>query len=310
MSVSDFLSLYFILLLAFVVSGIALATVETVRHSRNEYTDFGLIGDWIKALLRRGYDGGYLTLGHAPSRQILQFRKYIRGAGDYGLELRCLGLDWSDGTLHAAGDAAEAAGLPLRVEPLDVSGGSRNGLVVDCGQDSAAASEIARSIWIGIFGLVEDTQFKALRGDWSAVGELIDGPDHPPPLESLPPEEQLGELDARLRKEGMPGVLAMMVAAILTVLALITGIGLPIEMLVSRGEPPDWSVRMGVVDLQGSLASLIYLVVLVSSVLGIKMLKMPRRQDTWGKWDRRHVWLGRAIAVGLPFAMFLAWAGY
>ena len=205
---------------------------------------------------------------------------------------------------------AEKAGLPHRVEPSKTRNGSRNGVIIEFGQDAAAAYEVVVLVWTEVFGLTLETPFNALKGDWSEVDELIDGPDHDPPLRSFPPKEQLKELGARRRKAGEPSLTAMFSSAALITVVLISGIGFPIAMLLSRGQAPDWSFQFGPVSLGGSMASLAFLVVLIVSFWGVRRIKIGKGEKLKKSWEQRLLWLGRALALGLPFAVFLAWSGF
>lgn len=310
MLVSFFLTSYFWLFLGFMLGVMAWATVETVVYDRRLYSDFTLTKAWLERVLRRGYDGGYLRLSHEPSGQFMRFRKYIRGKGDYGLECNCLGLDWLESTLHEAQSIAEEAGLPHRVEQLKTRNGSRNGVAIDFGQNAAAAYEVGASIWAGVFGLTLETPYKAISGGLSVVDELIDGPDHAPPLYSLPAKEQLKEWVARRRKAGEPSLAMILSSSALIIVVLISGIGFPIAMLLSRGQAPDWSFQLGTIGLGGSTASLAFLVVLILSFWAEGRIKVGKVRKLKKRWERRLLWLKLALALALPFAVVLAWAGY
>ena len=306
---SAVLTLYFIVLPAWIVGLVALAAYGVEQGVRGEYADFRRVGDWIAALLRRGYDRGYLRMGHRPSRQFLEFRKLILGPGDYRLTLSCFGMNWSQEHLDRARSVAAATGLPTLVEPLHTSEGLRDGLIVECGRDAVAAFGVARTLWTDALGLTTKTKFKALCGGWSVLDELIDGPDHPPPIDSLPPDRRLRELDLRLRRLDRRGVPSLMVSAICVVLLLISGLGLPLDILVSGDGPLDWTFAIGSVELAGSLASLLFFVTLVAAIIGIR-LTGPRRPTSLSRWERRSSCLGAMIFAVLPIAVFLAWAGF
>lgn len=310
MLLSFFLTAYFWLFLGFILSAIVGATVHTAAQDRRPYIEFTLVKVWLEVLLRRGYDGGYLRLGHEPSGQFMQFRKYIRGKGDYSLEILFFGSDWSENTWHKAQAVAEETGFPHRVEALKTTKGSRDGMIIDCGRDTAAAYAIGKSVWTEVFGLTLETPYKAIKGGWSEVDELIDGPDHAPPLDSLPPKEQLKELGARRRKAGEPSLTAIFSSAALMTAGLISGIGFPIAMLLSRGQAPDWSIQLGPASLGGSTASLGFLVVLIVSFWGVRMIKIGKGEKLKKPLEKRLLWLGRVLALGLPFAVVLAWSGF
>ncbi len=314
MLLSFFVTVYFWVFLATVLGVVTLATIETVIGTRGEYRDFTLLKRWLPVILRRGYDGGYLRLGNEESKRFMQFRKYIRGQGDYGLELQCIAADWLESTWQQARALAERTGLSHRVEPLKTSTGAQDGLIVDCGQDTAAAYEIGRSIWTDVFGLSLITPFKAISGHRSIVDELIDRPDHPPPLEtlldSLPREEWLKEFDARQRRQGGPSWCRILLAIPLVLIVVITGIGFPIAMLLSRGQAPDWAIELGAFEFGGSTAGLVLFLVFILSFLCMRRIKMGKVKKPKKPWETHLVRLGRAVALLLPFTVILAWAGY
>ena len=168
MSLSIFLTAYFWLFLGCVLGFLVVPVVVEVRremgYRKTGYRDFTLTKEWLASLLSRGYDGAYLRLGHEQSDQLILFRKYVRGKGDYGLEFQCFGaMDWPEDTWRNAQAVVEEAGMPNRLEALDIENGSRNVLVSDCGHDTAVAYEIGKSIWIGTFGLPLNTP-QACRG--------------------------------------------------------------------------------------------------------------------------------------------------
>lgn len=229
MSISDLLILYFWLFLGFMLWCVIAATVETVRHGH--YSDFTLAPPWLGDLLRRGYAGGYLTLVHEPTGRFIHFRKYIRGKGDYGLELRVRNLDWLMSILQRARSVVESAGLPHRVEHSKTEDGFRDVLIVDCGRDTAAAYDLGRSICTGVFEISLQTPFKVYSDGLSTTGELIDGPDQPPPIDDFPSEERLKELDRRLRKSGGLSVRSGCIWGLSVLVWLVSGLGFPISMI-------------------------------------------------------------------------------
>jgi hypothetical protein len=309
MPVSWLITAYFWLFLAFVLGGLGWVIVSTVRDD-GPCLDFALTKRWLKDLLRRGYDGGYLYLEHAQSCQFMRFRKYIRGKGDYGLELRCLGLDWLESAWRNVQVVAERAERPHRVELIETKICGRNAFVIDCGPDTAVAYEIGTSVWTDVFGLTGETPYHVRSGRWSTLDELIDGPDHPPPLDDYPPEMRLKEMDARLRKAGLPSMARTFSGVALFMISLISAVGFPIAMLASRGEAPDWSYPFGAIAFGGSAASLIWLVVLFGYYWGAKRLwprKARRPKQTFPVWI---VLSGQAMGIAFPYAVILAWAGF
>lgn len=310
MSLSVFVTAYFWLFLGFILAVVTWATVKTVVSSRARHSDFSLIKDWLAVVLRRGYEDAYLRLVHEPSGRFLHFRKYIRGKGDYGLEFRGFSSDWLESAWRKAQGMADDAGLSHRVEPAKSEDGSESSLIIDCGQDAAAAYGLAQSVWTGIFGLSLEVPYNATMDGWSPVNELIDGPDHPPPLHSFPPQEMLKEWNARLDKLGEPSTTAMLIGGIMIFVFSISGVGLSTAMLMSRGEAPDWILEFGTVSLGGSMASLVFLVVFMVSYWTMRrLLKSDKGKPRSMRWEKGMRILVRVMVITFPLAVVLAWAG-
>ncbi len=135
----------------------------------------------IAYLLRSGFRGAWVRLrpAAAESKLAIQFDKYIRGPGDYGIELVFPVLKWSRGFAPRIEAYCLDRKLPLRVRPK-LSSHAREALFVDCGRDPELAFDLARHIWIEIFGLETSTPLRVERYGLSTDGELVDRPDQKP----------------------------------------------------------------------------------------------------------------------------------
>ena len=90
------------------------------------------------------------------------------------------------------------------------------------------------------------------------------------------------------------------------VLGVISGVGLPVSLLSSRGAAPDWTLELGPVHLGGSLASFGFFL-----VFGVSCWAMSRlRRGRPNRLNRRLRILGRINGWVLPFAVILVWAGF
>ena len=139
------------------------------------------IGPAIAYLLRSGFRGAWVRIRPetAGSKLAIQFDKYIRGPGDYGIELVFPAFKWARDFAPQVEAHCQALGLPLRVRPK-LSAHAREALFVDCGRDPELAFELARHIWTEIFGLEASTPHRIDRYGLSTDGELVDQPDQKP----------------------------------------------------------------------------------------------------------------------------------
>ncbi len=309
---STFLTAYFWLFLGFEVAAIASVTIRSPGSGRSK--DFSQVSFWIARLLRSGYDNGHLRIVHDQSGRCLYFRKYIHGKGDCGLELCCPLSGWSEEERRKVAILADDRGLPHRKDTRNLEGGdARDVLVVDCGQDVTGAYELAKATWAEVFGLSLKTCHRTEEDGLADLGELVDGPDHPPPLRHELRTHDWQHVDARMRRAGVPPTSTALYAGLLALLAMISGIAFPLAMLLSRGAAPDWSVQLGPMALGGDTTSLVLFVILGLSFWGTiridwgKATIRARPRDTW---ERREFVIGRIFAVTLPIAVILAWAGF
>ena len=143
--------------------------------------DFDQAATAIAYLLRSGFRGAWVRLrpAAADSNLAIQFDKYIRGPGDYGIELVFPVLKWSRAYAPQVEAYCRDREMPLRVRPK-LSSHAREALFVDCGQDPELAFELARHIWTEIFGLDASTPHRVERYGLSTDGELVDRPDQKP----------------------------------------------------------------------------------------------------------------------------------
>ena len=115
----------------------------------------------------------------SDSKLAIQFDKYIRGPGDYGIELVFPVLKWSREFAPQVEAYCHAQDLPLRVRPK-LSSHAREAIFVDCGRDPERAFELARHIWVELFGLEASAPHRIERYGLSTDGELVDKPDQKP----------------------------------------------------------------------------------------------------------------------------------
>ncbi len=154
---------------------------NTGRPQDSENQEFAEAAPVIAYLLRSGFRGAWVRLRPAvsDSKLAIQFDKYIRGPGDYGIELVFPVLKWSRAFAPQVEAYCQDKDLPLRIRPK-LSSHAREAIFVDCGQDPERAFELARHIWVEIFGLEASAPHRIERYGLSTDGELVDKPDQKP----------------------------------------------------------------------------------------------------------------------------------
>ena len=151
------------------------------RRQDPENLELAQAAPFIAYLLRSGFRGAWVRLrpAAADSKLAIEFDKYIRGPGDYGIELVFPVFKWARDYAPQIEAYCRARELPLRVRPK-LSSHAREALFVDCGRDAELAFELARHIWTEIFGLATSTPHRIERYGLSSDGELVDQPDQKP----------------------------------------------------------------------------------------------------------------------------------
>ena len=129
--------------------------------------------DALAALLNSGFKDATAYVKPKYSKRRIEFRKYIRRAGDYGIELRFPSNRWATVYFEKVRTYCEARELPCRIE----TDTSRQHLCVDCGLDVDSAANLTRGIWTEVFGLPENAPRSYSRHGVSTWGELVDHPD-------------------------------------------------------------------------------------------------------------------------------------
>ena len=147
------------------------------RKDRRRYDSCTLddIKFWIESLLRRGREGGIVIITDIPSGKFVQFKKYIRRKGDYGLRMDFPKAPWSLPHYDAIGNALHRNAISFSIEPTDDEPVTEF-LWVDFHQDTTLAMTAVKVILFDVFGLPHDRRFRLQGEDFSYKDELIDSP--------------------------------------------------------------------------------------------------------------------------------------
>ncbi len=110
---------------------------------------------YFSALLKRGYNGGNMTIETSRRRLFLQFAKYIDAAGVAGLQFDFPHAPWSRQYYPIL--AAELREAGFEFETQEVSGGDVSEfLVIDLCKDLEKAQDLARLSLQRVFGLAPE----------------------------------------------------------------------------------------------------------------------------------------------------------
>ncbi len=279
--------------------------------------DFSEVKPWLAALLRKGYRGGHMRFSHETPDRSLRFRKYIREKADYGLELCIPGADDAAAYWPQVQAYCEETGLRHRMEGEDMDGAPGDVLLIDCEQDVDLAYDLAVMIWTKVYHLSTESRYDRDMRGISIFDDLIDSPDHPGL--KMSPEDygrvSYDDMKRILREQMALSPRDLFQVMVFGVLARISLIGLPIATLLSAGDPPDWTLALGDINLGGSTASLVFFLIYVFSFLMLRGIIDEKKKfkerlaSNESPCARIYSRMWRFITITLPIAVILIWAG-
>lgn len=127
----------------------------------------------IASLLKRGLDGGFLIIRISLSSRFIQFRKYIRSPGDYGIEFSFPKAQWSRDYF---GQVAALCDFRLQeyVIKEELYESSMTFLYADFGKDDKAATEFAKAVLMDVFEVTSLQSLFCELGNASVEDVLVD----------------------------------------------------------------------------------------------------------------------------------------
>lgn len=126
------------------------------RHkviARGDFTKF------LRTLLHRGYDGGYLVVETRKGERFVQFRKYIKSRSNVGLRFDFPRAPWSETYYEGLKELLDRHGYEFEIESAGarVIDGEKNQVsefvVVDLKKDFESASKLTSLILLELFKL-------------------------------------------------------------------------------------------------------------------------------------------------------------
>jgi hypothetical protein len=263
-------------------------------------SDFSQVEAGIARLLRSGFDEAILVVQNVGFERFIQFRKYIRDVGDFGIELGFPDVAWSQKYFAKLRAHCEENGIPYRIGTQS-DHGDNEFLLVDCGQDLQMAQGLARAIWTKVFGLSEHSRHRIQQYRVHMLGDVVDRPDQEPH------SFKWGWLHRN--GTGPPSLSALVLFGLLTMLRPIAFFGLLISLLSSVGEAPDWTLELGGMVLSGTAGSLVFFCLFLVGIWARLYFRTANRHPrTWFDAKILPIW-GWIVIVTLPISSVLIWIG-
>jgi hypothetical protein len=130
------------------------------------------IGIHLRALLKRGYDGGFIIIEDMKSEKFIQFAKYVRENGNIGLESSFPRAPWSEKYYEKLKDFLRSQNIPFLAQPV-TSDPVTEFIDIDCHSDIDLAVRLVEGIFCNVFQ-VRELSFRVRGENISAKDELVD----------------------------------------------------------------------------------------------------------------------------------------
>jgi len=154
-----------IALVGFVLA-IILVIIASSRLLKGRRYSISELSIAIDALLKRGFNGGFLVIKRWSNPEFLQLRKYIKDPSDYGIELCFPRANWSVAYFDSVSRYCDSNNFEYRSEIWNDQDGMEF-LVVDFGQDVRGASGFVVEIFREVFSVDEQESFRIRLGNSS-----------------------------------------------------------------------------------------------------------------------------------------------
>lgn len=126
----------------------------------------------LEALLKRGYDGGFIIIEDMKSDKFVQFGKYVKEKGNIGLELGFPKAPWSETYYDNFKGFLRSENIRYVTQSVN-SKPVTEFIDVDCRTDIDLALRLVKGIFCDVFQIKEPS-FKVRGENISAKDKLID----------------------------------------------------------------------------------------------------------------------------------------
>jgi hypothetical protein len=148
------------------------------RPARHKVPASGDFTKFLRTILHRGYNGGFMMIETAKKEPFLQISKYIRSKGDVGLSLDFPQAPWSEVYFEKLKRELDKLAWLYEIEPTnptqtEVPNLVSSFLTLDLEQDLQRANELVKLCLLKIFGLPEQELVTVFFINASLVDEKI-----------------------------------------------------------------------------------------------------------------------------------------
>ncbi len=264
------------------------------------------VAECLPNLLRSGLKSASLVVRHRDTKHRLEFRKYFRETGEFGIDLIVPEDISSSDHFAEVRDFCIKNGYSFRQGPQESADAPKT-IAIDCAHDVNAAVHLTETIWKRFFGLSETVPRRFTPNNVSPFGELV---DHPA-------QKMMSTRDGWKYKQEQAGQPPNEPEGCGTVLLLIgyglTFLTLFILTIASHGDIPDWSFQLGKLPLGGSVESLILICLYPAIVVHSRRIY---RRSVSKPAGIRPSWLAAImpwwrwiVRITLPISIVLTWTG-
>jgi hypothetical protein len=162
------------LLLAILLASLAFIILVIVARRPHYHRNLALsqVKTHLEALLKRGYNGGFIIIEDMHSDRFVQLAKYIKKKGDIGIELSFPKAPWSEQYYGKFKEWLRSEKIPFIIQAVD-STPVTEFIDIDCHSNIGMALGLVESIFKDIFKIREP--LLRVRGEKiSAKDVLID----------------------------------------------------------------------------------------------------------------------------------------
>ena len=128
----------------------------------------------VRALLRQGYDGGFLTIDVAHEKKFVQLRKYIHSRGNYGIELGFPQAEWSAEYYTKLRELCDDESMSYRVSRASGTDDPLEFLFVDFGKDYSEATIFVRRVLKEVMDVPSEARLYCKHANGTGEDRLID----------------------------------------------------------------------------------------------------------------------------------------
>lgn len=163
---------YLILVAVFMVAGLLVLMKIAKRPYYRKNANLAEVRGYLHALLKRGFDGGFVIIEDMNSERFVQFSKYVRDKGHIGIEFSFPKAPWSVRYYDKIKDFLMNQNIAFVIQQVN-SHSVTEFVDVDCDSDIDLSVGLVKETFYNIFG-IQNPSFRIRPVNISVRDELID----------------------------------------------------------------------------------------------------------------------------------------